>query len=49
MFINHQNNKEPINVIMRYINLKKNPTGTYYVHATTFVTGGSFFGPGPLR
>ena len=44
MFINHQNNKEPINVIMRYINLKK----TQPVH-TTFVTGGSFFGPGPLR
>ena len=28
MFINHQNNKEPINVIMRYINLKKNPVHT---------------------
>ena len=28
MFINHQNNKEPINVIMRYINYKKKP-GTY--------------------
>ena len=28
MFINHQNNKEPINVIMRYINLKK----ARYIH-----------------
>ena len=33
MFINHQNNKEPINVIMRYINFKK----TRYIHRYSYV------------